>query len=192
MDPAAVGDILEDALREGVRLLKHHADARAHLRDVDLGTVEVHAVEAQRAVDTHHVDQVIEPVEAAQQSRLPTAGRSDEGRDLLFRDLQRDAIEGERAAVPEREPLGGQHRLVDARYRHLRIIHDDLHACRLGREPRHRVPAQMLRVAYFSRKWFRTRIATRLLASTTAIRSKAVAKTRGLAASTFGLWKPTS
>jgi hypothetical protein len=36
VDPDAVGDVVEDGLRERVRLLEHHADPAAHLDGVDV------------------------------------------------------------------------------------------------------------------------------------------------------------
>jgi len=198
LDAAAVGHVLENRLRERVGFLEHHTDARAQGRDVDLGRVQVRAVEAQAPFDSHLVDQVVQPIEAAQQGGFAAARRADEGGDPLLGNLERDGVERLRVAVPERERFGREHRLVDPGQRGRRVVHHDAQILRAVRRFRvvwvdgHGGSHQMLRVAYFSRKWFRTRMATRLAASTTAIKRSAVANTSGFAASTLGLWKPTS
>ena len=45
VDARPVGDILEDRLGERIGLLEHHADAGAQLHDVELGVVDVLAVD---------------------------------------------------------------------------------------------------------------------------------------------------
>ena len=51
VDARAVGDVLEDRLRERIGLLEHHADAGAQLHHVDAGLVDVLAVELDLAGD---------------------------------------------------------------------------------------------------------------------------------------------
>ena len=48
VDAQAVGDVVEDRLRERVRLLEHHADAPPQVDDVDRRRVDVLAVDADR------------------------------------------------------------------------------------------------------------------------------------------------
>ena len=78
VDARAVGDVLEDRLRERVGLLEHHADAGAQLDHVDARVVDVHAVELDRAGDPRDRDGVVHPVDAAQEGRLAAARRADQ------------------------------------------------------------------------------------------------------------------
>ena len=91
VDARAVGDVLVDRLGKRVRLLEHHADAGTQFDDVDLGIVDVLAVERDLAADTRAVDRVVHPVEAAQERRLAAARRADQRRNLLFADVEIDA-----------------------------------------------------------------------------------------------------
>ena len=63
------------------------------------------AVDQDRALDPDVLDQVVHPVEAAQQGGLAAPGRADEGGDGLLPDGQRHVAEGLEIAVPEVEPL---------------------------------------------------------------------------------------
>jgi hypothetical protein len=51
VDPWAEGDVVVDRLRERVALLEDHADAPAEQHGIDVGCVDVRAVERHLAVD---------------------------------------------------------------------------------------------------------------------------------------------
>ncbi len=84
----AVDDVLVNGLGEGVGLLEDHADALAQFDDIDIGVVDIDAVDFDLAVgDARAVDEIVHAIEAAQEGRLAAAGRPDEGGDDLFLDL---------------------------------------------------------------------------------------------------------
>ncbi len=59
-------------------------------------------------------DQVVHPVEAAEEGALAAARGADQGRDLVAGDLDRDVARRERRAVPDREALRREHGLAGA------------------------------------------------------------------------------
>ncbi len=64
-DPRPEGDVVVDRLGERVGLLEHHPDAAAHLDRVDVARVEILAVVRDRSRDPGDRDEVVHPVEAA-------------------------------------------------------------------------------------------------------------------------------
>ena len=66
------------------------------------------AVEGDLAFHPGAGDQVVHPVEAAEQRALAAAGRADQGRDPVPGDVDRDVPERQRCAVPDREIPGRQ------------------------------------------------------------------------------------
>src|SRR5262245_30904125 len=99
VDPGAVGHVVVDGLREGVRLLEDHADARAQLDDVEPRAVDRLAVELDRARHPAAGDVVVHAVEAADQGRLPAAGGSDQRGDLPEQDVEVDVPDSRRIVV---------------------------------------------------------------------------------------------
>ena len=99
MGARAVGDVVIDGHREGVRLLEHHADALAQDVDVHLVLVDVHAVELDVAGDAAALDEVVHAVQAFQKRGFAAAGRTDERGDLLFRDVDIDIFQRMEAAI---------------------------------------------------------------------------------------------
>ena len=95
----AVGDVVIDGHREGVRLLEDHADALAQDVDVHLVLVDVHAVELDVAGDAAALDEVVHAVQAFQKRGFAAAGRTDERGDLLFRDVDIDIFQRMEAAI---------------------------------------------------------------------------------------------
>ena len=87
------GDVVVDRLRERVRLLEDHPDPLAHLHGVDRAVVEVLAVVDDLAVDARARDQVVHPVQAADERRLAAARRPDQRGDLVLGDLHRDVAD---------------------------------------------------------------------------------------------------
>ena len=105
VDPQRVDDVLVDAHREGVWLLKHHAHALPQFDDVHAGIVDRIAIEPHVAGGPHALHEVIKTVHAPQERRFPAATGTDEGRHLVVRNRHRDAVERLLAAIPEIEPV---------------------------------------------------------------------------------------
>ena len=104
-DARAEGDVVVDRLRERVRFLEDHPDQLADLDRVDARPVEVLAVVEQLALHFGGGDQVVHPVEAAQQRALAAAGGADQRRHLVAADLHRDPLDGGDAAVEDVDAL---------------------------------------------------------------------------------------
>src|ERR1043165_4441234 len=102
-DAQAVGDVVVDRLRERVRLLEDHADAAAQRHDVGAGRVDVFPVDLDRPLAVRVRDDVVHPVDGADERRLPAARRPDQRGDLRLRDLQVDPVEHLRVPVVEIE-----------------------------------------------------------------------------------------
>src|SRR5690606_21281723 len=86
-EPRAERDIVVYGLRERVRLLEHHADATAYLHRVDAVAVDVLPAVGDGARHPGAGDEVVHPVEGAQQRRLAASARADDGGDLVLGDL---------------------------------------------------------------------------------------------------------
>ena len=95
----AVGNVVVDRHREGVRLLEHHADPLAQDIDIHLVLVDVHAVQFDVPGNAAALDKVVHPVQALQKGRFAAAGRADKGSDLLFRDVDVDILQCMEAAI---------------------------------------------------------------------------------------------
>ncbi len=121
-DAEPEGDVVVDRLRERVRTLEDHADPPPDLDRVDVGPVEVDAVVEQPAVDARARDEVVHPVQAAQERRLAAARRPDQRRDRVLVDLERGVLDRRRGAVVDREVLHVEDRLAllsrGRRFRH--------------------------------------------------------------------------
>src|SRR5690606_12070757 len=104
-ESGAEGDIVVYGLRERVRLLEHHADAAAYLHRVDAVTVEVLPVVGDGAGHPGTGDEVVHPVEGAQQRRLAASARANEGGDLVLGDLEADVPDGPEPAVVDTDVL---------------------------------------------------------------------------------------
>src|SRR5262249_5958318 len=102
-DAQAVGDVLRDGLGERVRALEDHPDASAHRDRVDARAVDGVAVELYLAADPAARDQLVHAVERAQEGRLATPGRADEGGDGLLGDVEGDGTDALLLAVVDAE-----------------------------------------------------------------------------------------
>ena len=102
----AVGDVLVDGHRERVGALEDHADTASQLHDAYIRVHDVLAVEADLALDAGARDQVVHPVEAAQERRLAAAGRADQRQDRAGLDDKRDVAYGDLLAVKDGHVLG--------------------------------------------------------------------------------------
>jgi len=112
VNPGTIGDILKDGFGEGIGLLKYHADTAAkgdhiHVRVVDVSIVEQHLSSCARIRD-----EVVHPVQAAQERALPTSRWPDKGRCLMFIELQGDILERKKVSVVKIEMVRSYLQLV--------------------------------------------------------------------------------
>ena len=101
----AVGDVVVDAHRKRVRLLKDHADLAPQLVDVRAGGENVLLAVAHIARDLHARDEVVHAVERFEKRGFAAAGRPDERRDALFGDIHTDIVQCLMVPVPEVQAL---------------------------------------------------------------------------------------
>src|SRR5262245_12006233 len=102
VDAGAVGDVVVDRLREGVRLLEDHADPGPELDHVEARAEDRLAVELDLARHAAARDVVVHAVEAADQGRLPAAGGADQRRHLPEQDVEVDVPDRGRGVVVHR------------------------------------------------------------------------------------------
>ena len=81
----APGDVVVDRLGERVRLLEDHPDPPPHLHRIDLGRVQVDAVVEHLSLDLGAWNQVVHPVQRADERALSAARRPDDGAVTMFR-----------------------------------------------------------------------------------------------------------
>ena len=99
IEAQAERDVVENAHRERVGLLEHHADVTAHHHRVDALAVDILAEEVHMALETEALDQVVHAVEAAQHGALAATGRADEAGDLVLLDRHMAVAHGQEVAV---------------------------------------------------------------------------------------------
>ena len=107
-----IDDVVENAHRKRVGLLKDHAHPLAQLDHIDALGIDRVAVDPHVAAGRDAVDQVVHPVDAPQQRRFAAARRADDRRHLALGDRHRDVEQGLLVAVPEREVFDLQDRLL--------------------------------------------------------------------------------
>ncbi len=90
--------------------LEDHADPAAHLNRIDFRGVKILVVIGDRAFETGPGDEIVHPIEAAQQRTLAAARRADDGSDLVFADRHRRAPKNFRGPIEEVEILDGEDR----------------------------------------------------------------------------------
>ena len=131
--PQSEGDIVEQGHRKWRRLLEHHADAEAQLRNVHRRGEDVLAVQQHIPLRAMSRVQRIHAVEDPQQRRLAAPRRSYEGGDLPVAQRETDVLERLDLAVEEIEvPYLELHRMGSRRRRRRR---DEVHARGVHRRP---------------------------------------------------------
>ncbi|MOA01928.1 hypothetical protein D3C78_1213550 [compost metagenome] len=105
VDTRAIGDVLVDRLREGVRLLEHHADAGAQFHDVDRLIVDIVGIERDLAGDPATVDRVVHTVQGAQEGGFTAAGRADKRGHRIFPNVEVHVVKRALFAVINRNVL---------------------------------------------------------------------------------------
>jgi hypothetical protein len=91
--PGPEGDVLEDRAGQRHGRREDHAQLPAQLDDVDLGRVDVAAVELDRALVPGAADEVVEAVEGAEEGRLAAPGRADDPQDLVAADVEVEGLD---------------------------------------------------------------------------------------------------
>ncbi len=117
VQPETERHVLEDAHRERIGLLEDHADVAPHRHRIDVPTVHVLAVEVDLSLEAESPDQIVHPVEGAQDRALAAPGGPDEAGDLPFLDLLR-GCPGRRGSCrsrPGRACSRSRHRSTSAR-----------------------------------------------------------------------------
>jgi hypothetical protein len=98
-----VRDVVVDRLRERIRPLEDHADPLPHLDGVDAAAVQVLAVVEDGSPDLRPWDDVVHPVQAADERALSAARRADDRGHLVLLDLEGDVVEREPSVVADCE-----------------------------------------------------------------------------------------
>ena len=107
MNLRAVGHILVDGFREGVRALEDHADEFSQVHHIDVGGIDVLPPETHGAPDPAGGNQVVHPVEAPEERGFPASRGADERRDPVSEDVDIDVFQGRGLAVEEVETPSG-------------------------------------------------------------------------------------
>jgi len=91
-DTRPEGDVIVDRLREGVGLLKDHADALAQAGQVKLGVVDIFSLKEDLAFHARTLDGIVHAVQTAQEGGLAAARGADQGSDLAGEDVHVDVF----------------------------------------------------------------------------------------------------
>src|SRR3970282_1001085 len=91
-----------------VRLLEDHPDPPPNLDRIDVASVQVLAVVEDGALHLRPRDQVVHPVEAADERALPAPRRADEGGHGVLVHVEGHVLEGGLAAVRDPAPGDGE------------------------------------------------------------------------------------
>src|ERR1019366_2969397 len=82
IETEAVDNVVVDAHREWRGALEEHANSPAQTRDVDSRVIHILIAHHDFALEGERGDQVVDPVEAAEQRGLAASGGTDDRRDL--------------------------------------------------------------------------------------------------------------
>ena len=107
VQPQADGHILGNGhRREGIGFLEDHAHAAAHDNGFDVVAVNVLAEEADLALHAGGGDQLVHPVEGAQEGGFAATAGADNAGDRARRDVQGDVLEHVVGAKEDRQVAG--------------------------------------------------------------------------------------
>ena len=87
MDTRTVSNVIINAFREGVRLLKDHTNAMTQADGVNLRK-NILAIQCNAAFNTHALFQVVHSVQCFQKGGFAAAGRADKCGNFLFLDIK--------------------------------------------------------------------------------------------------------
>src|SRR5271170_1012377 len=94
-----VGDVFENSLRKGIRLLEDHADAAANTGDIHVENVG--AIKLEVALHTCAANRFVHAVKCPEEGGLAATGGPDESGDLVGGDIHVDAVQSLEFAVKE-------------------------------------------------------------------------------------------
>ena len=114
-----VQDVVANAHREGIRVLEHHAHHDAKL--VGLGREDVAARNLDGSLGANRRHEVAHAVECTQKRRLPATRGADERGRLVFRNLERDALQRLEIAIPQVEVANRDNRFALGDREHARL-----------------------------------------------------------------------
>src|SRR5215471_14259016 len=86
VDPEPEGNVVKDAGREGIRLLKYHADVTPDSHGIDPVFVDIFSTILYVPFEAESAHQIIHPVQTAQHRAFPTSGGADKRGDGVFLD----------------------------------------------------------------------------------------------------------
>src|SRR5208337_958861 len=112
MDLRAVRDVLVDGFRERIGLLEDHTDFLPQGDDIRSLGMDILIIERDLTGDLHVIDEIVQPVEAAQEGRFPASRRADQGSHLVLWDLHGDRLEGMLLVIPEVQVVCGNDTVV--------------------------------------------------------------------------------
>src|SRR5438270_1738056 len=125
-DPQTVSDVIVNRFRERIQFLVNNPDTPSKIDDVNPGFVNVDRFDANRAARyPSAVDEIVHPVETAQERRLAATGRTDQRSDRAWRDADAYVVQDLVAPVGEIELLDfdraatGRHLNSDVSFRHV-------------------------------------------------------------------------
>lgn len=105
VDFQRIDDVIENAHRKGVGLLKDHAHPFAQLDDIHARAVNRIAGQPHVPLDFDGIDQVVHPVDAPKQGGFAAAAGADDGGDLVAGEPHVDIEQSLFGAIPEIEVL---------------------------------------------------------------------------------------
>ena len=98
-----VGNVLKDGLRERIGFLKDHSHPSAKHRQIDTLLVYVYSIQQDFALDPGSRNNVVHPVQCAEQSGFAAAGGTDQGGDMILLDGHVHVLQGQGIAIVEME-----------------------------------------------------------------------------------------
>src|SRR5262249_55009905 len=98
-----VNDVFVNRFGERVRFLEDHSDSFPKRDDLQMGIINAPSFDQQVPRMMNSVNQIVHPVERAEERGLSTAGRADQSRHLLFRNAEIDIMQHMSIAIKKIE-----------------------------------------------------------------------------------------